>query len=312
MTPEELDAARLRRAARRAALETRARILQSIRAFFIDQGFCEVETPVRIPAPAPERHIDAPPCAGGFLQTSPELAMKRLLAAGFPKIFQLCRVFREGERGGLHLPEFTLLEWYRADADYAALMADCEGLFRRVAADLGVSRLTRRGVEADLDLPWERLTVREAFARHAGISPEAALEAGGFDERLAMDVEPRLGHPAPLFLCDYPASQAALARLKPDDPTLAERVELYVAGVELANGFSELTDPAEQRARFLRERDDRAGAGAAVYPLPEPFLRDLAHMPPSAGMALGIDRLVMLFCGAQEVSEVVAFSPEEL
>lgn len=289
-------------------LEQRARILQQVRAFFVGRGLLEVETPQRIPANAPELHIDAVVAGTAVLQTSPELAMKRLLAAGYPDIFQLCRVWRHGERGTRHLPEFTLLEWYRRDADYTVLMEDCEALLLHLVPS---GRLNWRGTTIDLTCPWPRLTVNEAFRRHASCSVDEALIAGRFDEVLTVEVEPRLG-PAPVHLIDYPAPLAALARLKPGKPTVAERVELYLGGLELANGFSELTDPLEQRERFTADEAARRAAGKPPHVLPEPYLDDLAHLPACAGMALGIDRLVMLLTDVADIGEVVAFTPEQL
>jgi lysyl-tRNA synthetase class 2 len=309
----EIEQARNRRAARAPALKLRARIIQAIRAYFIDQGYLEVETPVRIPAPAPETHIDAPPCGEHYLHTSPELAMKRLMAAGYERTFQLCRVFREGERGSNHLPEFTMLEWYRAGADYNDLMNDCEGILRGVAAALGLSGLLRYGeCEIDVTATAERLPVAEAFSRYTATTANAALAVDDFDLLMAQMIEPRLGLEQSTFLIDYPIELASLAAAKPEDPALAQRVELYVAGKELANGFTELVDPVEQRTRFEREIEERVARGATVYPMPEPFLADLSRMPPSAGMALGVDRLVMLFADAKTIDEVVAFTPEEL
>ncbi len=296
-------------ARKRPVLEKRARILQRIRAFFVEEGCLEVETPHLIPANAPETHIDAVPAGGGYLQTSPELCMKRLLAAGYPRLFQLCRVWRGNERGGRHLPEFTLLEWYRAGSDYTSLMEDCENL---LAALVPKGRLTFRGETVGLTSPWERLTVTEAFARHASLPLEEALDLDRFDELLALEVEPHLGRGRPTFLTEYPAQLAALARKKPDDPRVAERFELYIAGMELANAFSELTDPAEQRERFERDEATRRSAGKPPSPLPETFLRELASLPGAAGIALGVDRLVMLLTGADSIDEVVAFTPEEL
>jgi lysyl-tRNA synthetase class 2 len=295
-------------ARKRQRLAQRARILQQVRAFFVGHGLLEVETPQRIPANAPEPYIDAVAAGDWVLHTSPELAMKRLLAAGCPDLFQLCRVWRDGERGGRHLPEFTLLEWYRRDADYAALMADCEALLVHLVPS---RRLSWQGQTIDLTPPWPRLSVAEAFRRHTGCPVEAALAAGRFDEVLALEVEPRLG-PAPLFLVDYPAPLAALARLKTGEPTVAERCELYLGGLELANGFSELTDPVEQRARFTRDEAARRAAGKVPRSLPEAYLAELPAIPPCAGMALGVDRLVMLLTDAAEIAEVIAFTPEQL
>lgn len=295
-------------ARKRQNIEKRARILQQIRAFFVGQGLLEVDTPQRIPANAPEPYIDAVGAGEQVLQTSPELAMKRLLAAGYPDLFQLCRVWRNDERGRRHLPEFSLLEWYRRDADYARLMTDCEAL---VSALVPSGRLVWQGQELDLTPPWPRLSVAEAFLRHAPFSVETALANGRFDEVLALEVEPRLGA-APLFLVDYPAPLAALARLKAGTPTVAERCELYLGGLELANGFSELTDPVEQRARFHRDEASRRAAGKPPRQLPEPYLEELANLPRCAGMALGVDRLVMLLTDAAEIDAVVAFTPEQL
>lgn len=298
---------------RRKNLRLRARVLRAIRDFFDGRGYLEVTTPCRVPAPAPERHIDPVSADGWFLHTSPELWMKRLLAAGYPRIHQMGPCFRGAERGDRHLPEFTLLEWYAAGADYRDLMAECEALIRTVAEAAGIGNRIRRGEAAvALDAPWDRMTVREAFRRYADISAEAALEADRFDEIMAFEIEPRLGRERPLFLHDYPAPCAALARRRADDPDTAERFELYIAGIELCNGFSELTDPAEQRARFSADREARRRAGRSVGPMPERFLDDLARMPEAAGNALGVDRLVMLLAGADRIDDVVAFAPEEL
>ena len=301
------------RSRRNAALSARSRIITAIRRFFDVRGFLEVETPCRIPAPAPEPHIDAFPSREWYLQTSPELAMKRLLAAGHERIFQVCRCWRDGERGRLHLPEFTMLEWYRSCADYHEILTDCEALLRAAAATVpGSTWVKFQGIEADVALPAERLSVREAFLRFTSISAEEALACGRFDELMVAEIEPYLGVGRPTFLIDYPAERGALARRKPGDPSLAERFELYLCGVELANAFSELTDPAEQRERFQQDREERQSAGKDPYPLPEQFLADRAAMPPSAGIAFGIDRLVMLLLDAPAIDDVVAFTPEEL
>ena len=298
---------------RRKALEQRARIVQEIRLFFVDQGFLEVETPHRIPAPAPESHIDAVPSGNWFLHPSPEICMKRLLAAGYAKIFQMSRCWREGERGRQHVPEFTLLEWYRTGDDYRTLMEDCEMLISSLASTPGQEqRLLFRGQEIDLSPPWERISVRNAFRAYSEVTPEVALDRGLFDEIMVQTIEPQLGMKKPSFLCDYPAERGALARLSRDDPTVAERFELYIGGLELANGFSELVDPEEQQRRFLLEQETRRSLGKPVYPMPETFLDELEEMPPSAGIALGVDRLVMVLLDAPTIDDVIAFTPEEL
>ncbi|PLY07713.1 MAG: EF-P lysine aminoacylase GenX [Desulfuromonas sp.] len=295
-------------ARKRELLEQRARIVQTIRAFFVEQGFLEVETPQRIPANAPELHIDPLPSGSWWLQTSPELAMKRLLAAGYGDIFQLCRVWRAGERGARHLPEFTLLEWYRDARDYTALMDDCEALLSTL---IPAARVSWQGEEIDLTRSWPRLSVDEAFARYASCSMDEALSTGRFDVVMSLEIEPRLGN-GPVFLCDYPLECGALARRKPGDETRVERFELYLGGLELANAFSELCDPDEQRRRFESERALREADGKPGTPLPEPFLKELSGLQSAAGIALGVDRLVMLLTDAPCIDEVVCFPPELL
>lgn len=299
--------------AKESALRLRARVIQALRQFFIDRDYLEVETPHLIPAPAPEIHIE--PIAAGefFLHTSPELCMKRLLAAGHPRLFQICRCFRRGERGSLHLPEFTLLEWYAVDLDYLALMRECEDMLLFVCLRLGFGEaIPFQGKRLLLQRPWERVTVKEAFERYASMDLDEALRLDRFDEVLVTEIEPRLGAPRPSFLYDYPAQLAALARVKKEDPSVAERFELYLGHLEIANAFSELTDPVEQRARFEREREVRRKSGKPTYPLPEKFLSELYTMPECAGIALGVDRLVMLLADAADIAEVIAFSPEDL
>ncbi|MBN1382473.1 MAG: EF-P lysine aminoacylase GenX [Deltaproteobacteria bacterium] len=298
---------------KRDDLWLRARMIQAMREFFVGRDYLEIETPERIPAPAPEDHIDAFSCGSWFLQTSPELCMKRLLAAGYEKIFQICKCWREGERGDYHLPEYTLLEWYRRDADYQDLMIECEGLIRYVAGASGRQGfLDYQSDRIDLSLPWERLSVGEAFERYAPLSVEEALDQGCFDEVIACRVGPNLGRRCPTFLYDYPVSLGALARARKDNPGLAERFELYMAGIELANAFSELNDAQEQRRRFEKSRAYRRSAGKTDYPVPEPFLKTLDSMPDSAGIALGVDRLVMILGDRKKIDHVVAFTPEDL
>ncbi len=297
----------------RANLERRARLLDAVRVFFQSAGYLEVETPVRIPAPAPEAHIDPEASDGWYLHTSPELAMKRLLAAGFARIYQICRCFRKGERGRRHLPEFTLLEWYTAREDYRHMMAQTEALVRYAVTQLtGGLQLGYQGRGIDLVAPFNRLTVSEAFARWSTVTPAEALVANRFEEIMALEIEPRLGWERPVLLHDYPAACAALARRRSDQPEVAERFELYIGGVELCNGFSELTDVAEQRRRFEAERLLRRRADKPCPPMPEPFLNDLAAMPAATGNALGLDRLVMLLADSDAIDDVTAFIPEEL
>jgi lysyl-tRNA synthetase class 2 len=303
---------KMRQSAIRKNLQLRARVVQSVRAFFIEQGYLEVETPIRIPAPAPEAHIDAETSANWFLQTSPELCMKRLLAAGYEKIFQICKCFRKKERGGRHLPELTLLEWYHLKQDYRALMVNCEQLLGSILDELNLGEsITYQGSEIAFETPWKRLSVSQAFNAFASIPLDDALKNDRFDEVMVAEIEPNLG-PNPVFLYDYPASRGALARLKADDSSLAERFELYIGGLELCNGFSELTDPEEQRKRFEKELYFRRTSGSMTYPMPEKFLSALAGLPDAAGNALGLDRLVMLLADANTIDEVVSFTPEEL
>ncbi|OGP55028.1 MAG: EF-P lysine aminoacylase GenX [Deltaproteobacteria bacterium RBG_13_52_11b] len=302
-----------RLAGRRKTLRQRALILREIKRFFVESAYLEIETPYRVPAPAPESHIDAIGSGDWYLQTSPELCMKRLMAAGYEKIFQICRCWREGERGSRHLPEFTMLEWYRAGCDYQGLMKECEEMIRRVAASVGAGeRLVYLDREIDLKGPWERISVKKAFERYSTVTTGEALLRDTFDEVMVRDIEPRLGAGRPTFIYDYPAERRALARLKEEDPTEAERFELYIGGLELANGFSELVDPQEQRSHFQEENDYRVSMGRAAYAISERFLEELGNMPPSAGIALGVDRLVMVFTDARRIDDVVAFTPEEL
>ena len=298
---------------RRRALDIRARMIGALRRFFLDRDYLEVETPARIPAPTPEAHIDPVPSGNWFLQPSPELCMKRLLAAGYPRIFQICRCFRQGERGARHLPEFTMLEWYRRDIDSRELMDECEALVLSAARDLGVGNmLSYGGRSIRLTPPWPRISVREAFASRASISLDAAIREDRFEETLAFEVEPFLGREAPLFLHSYPMAFASLARADRHDPSVAERFELYVAGIEPANGFAELTDPVEQRRRFDEVRAEAERRGGVAPPQPERFLQALERMPEASGIALGVDRLAMILCDAGTIDEVVAFPPEIL
>lgn len=290
-------------------LEIRSRVLRAVRDFFDGAGFVEVDTPVRVPVPALETHIDATPSGKAWLRTSPELHMKRLLAAGLPRLFQMGPCFREQECGSRHNPEFTLLEWYRADADYLDILRDAERLVRSVFSALGhPSAFTFQGQAVDVSAPWLRVTVRNAFRTWAGWDPVADWDADRFDADLLARVEPALPRDRPCVLMDYPAPAAALARLKPGDDAVAERWEVYIGGHEIANAYSELCDAAAQRARFEAAAAMRRRLGRVAYPLDEPFLQALEQgLPPCAGIALGIDRLVMLACDKTDIADVRPF-----
>ena len=310
-------------------------MLQSIRGYFADEGFVEVETPARVFCPGQEVHLEAIATEGGrFLITSPEYHMKRLVAAGATRIYQVARAFRAGERGSHHQPEFSLIEWYRANEPLSAIAGDCEALVRAAATAVGrfpvlaLPVVAGRGATLRLDEPFERTTVRALFTRYAGIDlegdePAEALaakaarqgvqigSATAWDDiffQIFLDrIEPEIGRARPTFVFDWPAPLAALARRRQDDLRLAERFELYAGGLELANAFGELTDPVEQRARFVAESAIRREQGKTVYPPDEKLLSALAYMPPTSGVALGLDRLMMLALGAMDIAEVIAF-----
>jgi lysyl-tRNA synthetase class 2 len=298
-------------AAKRPALELRARLLASIRSFFSAQGFLEVETPVRVKTPALELHIEAEPSGAAWLRTSPELHMKRLVAAGYPRLYQIGPCFRQGERGRLHHPEYTMLEWYRAGGDQRDILADVQGMIRQAVAEtLGGCVIPAAGGPIRVDGEWAVITVSDAFTRFAGWDPVAAYDADRFDLDLMRRVEPALPVDRPCVLTGYPAAAAALARLDPADPRVAERWELYAGGVELANAYTELTDPAEQEKRFLECAEARRKMGRPVYPMDEPFLEALrSGLPSCGGAALGVDRLAMLLAGVDSLDAVRAFRP---
>ena len=280
-------------------LERRAQIVAAIRAFFDGQGFVEVETPVRIAAPAPEPHIDCPAVpspdggAATFLRASPELQMKKLLAAGMSRIYQIGPCFRDGERGARHNPEFTMIEWYRRAADYLAILSDLEHLFLDLASCFCGDR--------PFQGPFKRLTVREAYRQWAGWDPWADWDQDRFDFDMATKIEPALKKEGAVFLMDYPPQAASLAKLRGD---VAERWEFYVEGLELANCFTELCDADEQRRRFVAAREERRQLGETDYPLDEEFLSVLGGMGSAAGVALGVDRLVMALLGVSSIAAV--------
>jgi lysyl-tRNA synthetase class 2 len=327
----------------RPFLTARSAIAQAVRAWFDEQGFVEVETGILQVSPGNEIHLHAPrtELAGAdgaratrYLRTSPEFACKKLLAAGEQRIFEFARVFRDRESGDLHLPEFTMLEWYRADASYDAVMADSVVVIAHAAQATGIGRFSFRGSTADPFAEPELLTVAAAFDRFAGVDLLSTVTAGDgdraalaaaakarvritdddtwsdiFSKILVEHVEPNLGQGRLTVLFEYPAPEAALARAKPSDPRVAERFEVYACGVELANGFGELTDPAEQRHRFTLAMDEKQRRYGERYPLDEDFLLAMAQMPEASGIALGFDRLVMLASGAVRLDQVVWTSP---
>jgi elongation factor P--(R)-beta-lysine ligase len=327
----------------RPFLVARGAITRAVRAWFDEQGFAEVETGILQVSPGNETHLHAPrtELTGGdgerttrYLRTSPEFAAKKLLAAGETKIFEFARVFRDRERGDLHLAEFTMLEWYRADAAYDAVMADSVVVIARAAQATGIGRFSFRGRSADPFAEPELLTVAAAFERFADIDllatvvgdsgDRAALAAAAgtkvriadddtwsdiFSKVLVEHVEPNLGQGRLTVLFEYPAPEAALARAKRSDPRVAERFEIYACGVELANGFGELTDAPEQRRRFMQAMDEKQRRYGERYPLDEDFLDAVARMPEASGVALGFDRLVMLASGALRIDQVVWTPP---
>jgi lysyl-tRNA synthetase class 2 len=327
-------------ALRRPNLEMRARIMAAIRGYFASQGFVEVDTPALQVSPGLEPHLIAfktelrdPGAAAGrplYLHTSPEFAMKKLLVAGVERCFQFAHAFRNAERSATHHPEFTMLEWYRAGADYTALMDDCEALLNAAADITGREFVWTRSCDARQ--PAERLTVAEAFLREGldllatapdphrpslerltaaakplGIEPRPGDRWDDLFFRIFLErIEPKLGVGRPTILYEYPISMAALSRPKAADPRVCERFELYVAGLELANAFGELTDAAEQRRRFAADMEFKAERYGERYPIDEDFLAALEHgLPPCAGIALGVDRLVMLATGAAKIEDVL-------
>jgi lysyl-tRNA synthetase class 2 len=302
-------------------LRRRATILKSIREFLDQRAFTEVETPLMVPSPGLEVHLDAfaiaidrPPAR--FLITSPEYQMKRLLAGGLPRIYQICKCFRRNEEGPQHQPEFSMLEWYRSFASSVEIMRDTEALVAHVAAAIHSGSTVIPGYASPVDVapPWDRITVAEAFQRYAGVDSRALIANPDEFFRVLVDrVQPQLGRLRPVFLTHWPVQLASLARVDPKDPTVADRFEAFVDGVELSNGFGELIDPTEQRRRFEYDVNARRAMGKPVYPVDERFLFALEEgLPPCGGNALGIDRLVMLVLGVPLIDDVVAFSNRRL
>ncbi len=301
---------RERHADRQGFLAARARILRAVRSWFDDQGFTEVEPAALVAVPGAEVHVEAVAAGGRYLHTSPEFAMKKLLAAGEERIFFLGKCWRQGETGPLHAEEFTMLEWYRAEEPYERVMQDCVELVRLAAREAAVTALRWKGRTCHPFAEPERLPVREALARYSGL-PAGTGAALSHDEfsRAIVQLEPHLGTSVLTLLDEYPLGEAALARRCAHDAAVAERFELYACGVELANGFGELTDPIEQRARLLEAMDEKERRYGARWPIDEDFLAALAHMPPASGVALGFDRLVILATGARHIADVLWTPP---
>ncbi|MBM3133120.1 MAG: EF-P lysine aminoacylase GenX [Chloroflexi bacterium] len=294
-------------------LERRALVYEATRHFFRERGFLEIETPIRMPTLAPEAQITPIESDGWFLSTSPELHMKRLLAAGYDRLFQIGRCFRKGERGRWHNPEFTLLEWYRTGADYLQMIGDTEDLVCAATTRLGLGSTIRyQGERIDLSPPWSRVTVRQAFLGIAGWDPVREPDPVRFDTDLVTKVIPGFAPDHPVVLLDYPAPMASLARLNPNDPAVAERAEVFIGGLELANAFSELTDARTQKERFAEEMEAIKKGGRQHAPMPERFLGAMGHFPECGGIALGMDRLVMLLCDARSIDEVMPFTVDTI
>ncbi len=280
------------------SLYSRDSLMQAVRAFFRSEGFREVETPLILKTPCMELHIDAIAAGDGFLRTSPEMSHKKLLARGAEKIFEIGKCFRLGEKGRLHNPEYTMLEWYRVDSDYGTALVDTQNLLAEVVNCRGdVPRAFSKG--------WKIWTIAEVFEEFAGWNPVEEFDADRFDLDLLEKVEPALPRNCPVVLKDYPAKLCALARLKRGDPKIAERWELYLDGIEIANAYSELTDPVEQRDRFESCGKQRRALGKVVYPLDEEFIQALETMPSASGVALGVDRLLMILTGVKHISDVL-------
>lgn len=292
-----------RHADRRLFLTARAAIARAVREWFWAQGFTEAEPAMLAVSPGAETHIDAFEVGERYLHTSPEFAMKKLLAAGERKLFFLGKTWRRGETGPLHAPEFTMIEWYRANAPYEEIMDDCIEIVRVAARAAGSAMLQWRERSCDPFTAVERLSVRDAFAQLCPVPMPSDSDA--FSAALVQHVEPQLGDGAMTLLTEYPISEAALARRCAHDASVTERFELYACGVELANGFGELTDPVEQRERLVAAMDEKAKRYGTRWPIDEDFLAALAHMPSSSGVAMGFDRVVMLATGARHINDVL-------
>ena len=286
-------------------------MMSALRQWFAKENFLEVESPVRLPAPALEDYIDAVESGKEmWLRTSPELHLKRLLAAGYPRIFEIGPCFRFGESGDHHREEFTMLEWYRLQGSWTDLIADAQEMVAAAleATNPGKKAIPFRGQNIDFSGEWPRLTVREAFERYASISLRQAIDEGKFELVLCTEVEPHLGNGAPLFLTEYPMECSGLSAVLPGKPGFVARWELYVAGLEIGNACTELADPPEQERRFQATADLRAADHRPVYPMDQPFMNAMWNgFPLCAGTAIGLDRLAMVLTNADDIAEVKAF-----
>ena len=294
------------------SLPARAEIVRSIRATLDGAGFVEVETPVRISSPANEPHIIPPSSGDAFLRASPELQMKRLIALGMRRVYQIGPCFRVNERGSRHNPEFTMLEWYRGDGDYMQIFGDMKKFVCDAAcAVCGSPEISFGGTTINLATSWEKITVRDAFKRYAGWDPIENFDADRFDFDMAVKVEPALPKDRPCILLDYPGQTASLARLSGHDERVAERWEAYIGGMELCNAYGELIDPVEQRRRFVAAREEKIRLDETPMPIDEEFLESLASMPPTGGAAFGIDRFVMVLLDLTDIAAVRTFCERE-
>ena len=297
--------------AKRERLVARAKMMAALRAWFVQNDFLELESPVRIPAPALEDYIDAVEAGvGRWLRTSPELHLKRMLAAGYERIFEIGPCFRLGESGDHHREEFTMLEWYRRGGSWRDLMVDARAMIRAAieAIHPGQNALPFRGKIVRVDGNWQEMTVADAFERYAEMPLVEAIRCGEFEIQLCERVEPHLGNDTPLFLTEYPVECSGLSALLPGKPGFVARWELYIAGLEIGNACSELVDPPEQERRFEATAELRSREGRAVYPMDQPFMNAIWNgLAPSAGTAIGLDRLAMVLTNATDIAEVRAF-----
>lgn len=327
----------------KALYQKRTEIIRLIREFFWYEGFIETDTPSAVVLPGQELELSPVPvilhdekatARKFYLQTSPEFAMKKLLAAGFEKIFQICKCFRDYESfGGLHNPEFTMIEWYRGNATYKDIMDDTERLFQFIGGQMGVGTVTWNGHSVDITGAWDRKTMKQVWQEFVGVNLDEYLEAPvmrafarfrGYEARddepyedvfyriFLNEIEPKLGAERPVFVCEYPAVMTSLSRLCAHDSRYAERFELYVGGLELANAFGELTDAQEQKNRLEADRAKREITGKTAYPVDSDFIAALeSGIPPTGGIALGVDRMIMLFAGANNINEVIFGSAQD-